>query len=224
MKTKLTSIICSFASLVRLTLAVVALLAAPAASRADTIYVSDTGHNTIKKFTSGGIGSVFANTGLNEPFGLAFDSAGNLYAANGGNNTIEKFTQGGVGSVLAKTGMLVPSGVAFDSADNLYAVNQGNNTVEKFTPGGVGSVFANSSGLFGPTYIAIQPGLVVPEPSTWAMLGLGIPGLLALRRKRERVSMRDRGHTSSNKPDAANPAIASLFQPCSPAVVAELRR
>ena len=52
------------------------------------------GANTIEKFTPGGVGSVFATTGLNGPIGLAFDSAGNLYAANASNNTIEKFTPG----------------------------------------------------------------------------------------------------------------------------------
>ena len=35
--------------------------------------------NTIEKFTPGGVGSVFASTGLNSPDGLAFDAAGNLY-------------------------------------------------------------------------------------------------------------------------------------------------
>jgi len=38
---------------------------------------------------------VFASTGLNEPLGLMFDSAGNLYAANRGNDTIEKFSATG---------------------------------------------------------------------------------------------------------------------------------
>ena len=52
------------------------------------------GSNTIEKFTAGGVGSVFANAGLSQPYGLAFDSAGNLYVANAGNNTIEKFTTG----------------------------------------------------------------------------------------------------------------------------------
>jgi hypothetical protein len=58
--------------------------------RADILYVSNFGNNTIEKFASGGVGSVFANTGLSGPIGLAFDSTGNLYAANVSDNTIEK--------------------------------------------------------------------------------------------------------------------------------------
>ena len=52
-----------------------ALFLTPGASRADTIYVSYNGNNTIQKFDSvTGVGlGVFASTGLNEPGGLAFD-------------------------------------------------------------------------------------------------------------------------------------------------------
>jgi hypothetical protein len=61
-------------------------LAAP--GRADILYVSNFGDNTIVKVTSDGVVSVFADAsdGLSGPFGLAFDSAGNLYVANSGNN------------------------------------------------------------------------------------------------------------------------------------------
>ena len=155
-----------------------ALLAATA-SRADTIYVSNQGNNTIEQFTSGGVGSVFANTGLSNPQGLAFDSAGNLYAANQSNNTIEKFTSGGVGSLFAS--LAAPSGLAFDSVGNLYAASYGNSTIEKYTSGGVGSLFANT-GLNFPDFLAIEP-TASPEPSTLALLGLGAAGLLGLRRR-----------------------------------------
>jgi len=123
--------------------------------RADILYVADPGSDTIKNFTSDGVGSVFASSGLNAPFGLAFDSAGNLYAANFGKSTIEKFTPGGVGSVFASSSLSAPFGLAFDSAGNLYAANNANNTIEKFTPGGVGSVFA-SSGLSSPVGLAFD--------------------------------------------------------------------
>jgi DNA-binding beta-propeller fold protein YncE len=75
--------------------------------------VANDNSNTIEEFTLGGVGSVFANSGLNSPQGLAFDSAGNLYAANYGGNTIEKFTPGGVGSVFANTGLSNPTFLAF---------------------------------------------------------------------------------------------------------------
>jgi hypothetical protein len=55
-------------------------LAAP--SRADILYASDQ-TNKIEKFTAGGVGSLFANTGFSsQPEDLAFDSLANLYVAN----------------------------------------------------------------------------------------------------------------------------------------------
>ena len=156
---------------------------------AGNLYASNYNENTIEKFTPGGAGSVFASSGLNGPAGLAFDSAGNLYVSNYGDNTIKKFTPGGVGSVFASSGLNGPVGLAFDSAGNLYAANQLANSITEFTPGGVGSVFA--SGLDNPLFLAftndagvpLRLANQVPEPATWAMLGLGIPALLGFRRR-----------------------------------------
>ena len=125
-----------------------ALLAAPA-SRADIIYVSNYGNNTINKFdlATGADLGVFVNTGLSGPLGLAFDGAGNLYAANGNANTIEKFTPDGVRSVFASGGSLSgPEALAFDSAGNLFVANYNSAKIVKFTSGGVGYLFA-STGL-----------------------------------------------------------------------------
>src|SRR5579859_2363893 len=88
MKTPLTS------PMTHLFAALLLVLAAGLPCRASNLYVSN-GSNTIEEFTPGGVGTVFANSGLSSPYGLAFDTAGNLYVANGGNNTIEKFTPGG---------------------------------------------------------------------------------------------------------------------------------
>jgi hypothetical protein len=100
----------------------------------------------IYKFTPRGTQSVFFyNTNLLEdPQGLAFDSAGNLYAASASlYNSIVKITPGGVGSVLAAGNppLRVPLGLAFDPEGNLYAANA-YNQIAKFTPEGAGSVFA----------------------------------------------------------------------------------
>jgi sugar lactone lactonase YvrE len=131
-------------------LAALAILAPGRASALPgDLYVANWYNNTIEKFTPGGVGSVFANTGLSSPYALAFDNSANLYVANYGNSTIEKFTPGGVGSVFATT-TVRPYALAFDAAGNLYAASL-SSTIQKFAPNGVGSVFvndiANPSGL-----------------------------------------------------------------------------
>lgn len=129
-----------------------ALLAVSTSAHADTVYVVNNGTNNIMQFTSGGVGSIFANTNIPNPWCLAFDSAGNLYVANPVSH-IEKFSPTGTDlGVFANSGA---SGLAFDSAGYLYASDPNDNTIKKFTPGGVGSVFANT-GLFYPIGLAFD--------------------------------------------------------------------
>src|SRR4051812_46949514 len=46
------------------------------------LYVGNAGDNTIKQVTATGTASNFVTSGLNNPYGLAFDGSGNLYASN----------------------------------------------------------------------------------------------------------------------------------------------
>lgn len=140
------------------------------------LFVSMLTGGAVEEFTPNGAGTIFA-TGLVYPTGVAVDGAGNVYATSGnGNGIIEKYNTNGVGTVFA-SGLSYPASIAFDSAGNLYVAEQGNGTIEEFNTNGVGTVFA--SGLTGIWGIAIE----VPEPSTWALVGLGLSALLVFRRK-----------------------------------------
>src|SRR5690242_17407429 len=89
-----------------------ALLAAPADTRADTIYVSNAGGGPSPQLEqygekySSGVGTRFSSDGLNWPTGLAFDGLGNLFVANSLGNTVEKITPAGVGSVFCSSSLL----------------------------------------------------------------------------------------------------------------------
>ncbi len=127
-------------------------LAAPA-TQAATLYFSN-GSFRITKFdtTTGANLGTFNATDLNNPIGMAFDSAGSLYTASP-TVGITKFTSGGVGSIFDSGGR---NGLAFDSAGNLYASQNGSNTITKFsTITGVGTVFA-SDGLNNPRGMAFD--------------------------------------------------------------------
>jgi hypothetical protein len=113
------------------------------------IFVSMPGSSTILQFsTSGGPPTTFASglpSGLANPQGLAFDSAGLLYTVNGGNNTIMKFPVIPVPGNSQTAGVLVPaSGSGLFSSFGLifragffYAASGGLSTIEKFDNSGI---------------------------------------------------------------------------------------
>jgi serine/threonine protein kinase, bacterial len=75
-------------------------------------------------------------TGLNGPYGVAVDAAGNLYVADDGNNQVLKLPAGsGAPTVLPFTGLNYPNGVAVDTAGNLYVTDEGNDRVLKLPAG-----------------------------------------------------------------------------------------
>jgi MYXO-CTERM domain-containing protein len=70
------------------------------------------------EYFSGGGSTVFASSGLDIPFGLAFDSAGYLYVANfdRGTSNIEKFTPDGLSHTNFANIVNNPRFLAFDAA------------------------------------------------------------------------------------------------------------
>ena len=103
-------------------------------------------------------------SGLFEPEGLAFDSAGNLFVADGGG--VDKFTPTGLRTTFA-SGFKIAFALAFDSQGNLFVADGGDPSdyhpvaaaVFKFTPAGLRSTFAGpiGPGMDEVAFLAFQP-------------------------------------------------------------------
>ena len=119
-------------------------------AQAQNLFGGD-GSGNIYEFTTNGTQSTFAS-GLNQPYGLAFNSVGILFEADYGSGNIYKFTPGGVKSTFT-SGLSSPLGLAFDRSGNLFVASAAGDIYE-FTTNGTQSTFV--SGLNDPVGLAFD--------------------------------------------------------------------
>ena len=77
--------------------------------------------------------NTLVSSGLNLPYGVAVDGAGNLYIADSADNAIKKWTlTNNVLTTLASSGLNNPNSVAVDGAGNVYVADTGNNAIKEW--------------------------------------------------------------------------------------------
>ena len=158
------------------------------------VYVSLAQINQIWKITTAGSVSVFAGNGsypydtdgipalsatLNQPEGLAFDTAGNLYVADSGHNRVRKISTGGTITTVAGNGvpgfggdggaatlgqLNFPVAVAVDTANNVYIADQTNQRIRMVSSGGTITTLAGNgvAGFAGDGGLAVTASLKTP--------------------------------------------------------------
>ena len=161
-----------------------------AVDSSNNLYVANNGNGTVEKIdsvTGAVLGSI---TGLDGPSGLAIGPNGNLYvstyAQTSGIDTITEYNSSltaiaQIANTSTDPNLNAPIGMAFQSGTGtLFVANDTSNTIET-SPGPGSSIFA--TGLDRPTFIAFQT-TAVPEPTSFALMAIGITGLLTYTRFR----------------------------------------
>ncbi len=167
------------------------------ADAAGNVYIADRFNNRIRKITPDGTIATYAGNGtagsagdngsaataqLNNPAGLALDSAGHLYVSEFVGNRVRRITSTaagasietvagtGAGGFLGDNGLAVyaefdgPWGIAIDAAGNLYVADGGaSQRIRKVTPTGIISTFAGASHFAGDGGPASSARLAFPE-------------------------------------------------------------
>jgi uncharacterized protein (TIGR03437 family) len=144
-----------------------------AAGPAGDLYIADADNHRIRKIAGGVITTVagsgtagYAGDGgpatgakLNQPMGIAIDSAGDLYIADFSNNRIRKVSNGvittvagtgqsgfsGDGGPATSAQLNSPLGLAVDRAGDLYIADYGNHRIRKVSSGVITTVAGNGT-------------------------------------------------------------------------------
>jgi sugar lactone lactonase YvrE len=142
-----------------------------------SLYVTDTGNDTIRQITTAGVVTTLAGTAgtkgstngtgsaalFSSPQGVVTDTSGNVYVADTGNDTIRKIASGGVVTTLAGTAGVTgstdavgtaaqfdaPTGLAVDTSGNVYVADSGNYTIREVSPAGQVTTIAGVAGQPG---------------------------------------------------------------------------
>jgi sugar lactone lactonase YvrE len=129
-----------------------ALLLSQSHVNGSDLFVAGYGSGVVQQFNSLTSSSTTFASGLVNPIGLAFDSAGNFYVGDYGASTIYRYGPNNIRTTFATAGLQNPMGLAVDGSGNVYAANLWGNSITKYTPGGLMSVFANVTKPKGLTF------------------------------------------------------------------------
>ncbi len=80
--------------------------------------------------------TTYGSTSLNEPGGIALDTAGNVYVADTGNGLLEEFGSAGTTIASWSNGSAYPIAVTVDSSNNVYLADGNNDQVIVLSPNG----------------------------------------------------------------------------------------
>lgn len=169
-----------------------------AVDTAGNLYIADQGNHRIRRLSPDGALARFAGTGepgyggsgglaisakLRDPYGLAFDAAGNLYVAELGNHRVRRIGTDGIihdvagtgesgfsgdGGVATQARLNHPQGVAADAAGNLYIADSDNHRIRRVGADGKISTVAGTgvAGFSGDGAAAVAARLNHPEGIT----------------------------------------------------------
>ena len=95
--------------------------------------------------------------GLNLPYAVAIDLAGNLYIADTGHNAIQEWVAATQQmTTLVSTGLNAPHGIAVDVQGNVYIADAYNNAIKEWSPATQQLTTLVSSGLNFPLSVAVD--------------------------------------------------------------------
>jgi sugar lactone lactonase YvrE len=125
---------------------------------AGNVYIADTGHNAIKRWTvANNTVTPLVSSNLSLPQSVAVDGAGNVYIADSGNNAIKEWMAANSNvTTLVSSGLSEPAGVAVDGAGNVYIADTYHNAIKQWTAAKNAVTTLVSSGLSDPSGAAVD--------------------------------------------------------------------
>lgn len=107
-------------------------------------------------FASVGLLTTLLSSGLQSPFAVAVDGAGNIYIADTGKNSIDEANAATQKVSTLVSGLNGPTGVAVDTQGNVYFADSKNNAIKEFIPSQDLVIPLVSTGLTRPIGVAVD--------------------------------------------------------------------